>query len=439
MRKLTFNIIPNGRIRVHSWAWVAFSGLLIGLQMFWPSRAWTTLLASLGGAWLVAFFWTLILGRSLSIKREMRYGWAQVGDALQERYTVYNESVLPASWLEVYDHSTIPDYQTGRVISIAGREILSWQTEGICSRRGLFTLGPTSLLSGDPLGLCNVEIRLPDSSVLLVLPPMLPLPTIEIASGGLAGDGRFRQRSALESTVSVMTVREYVPGDPLHAIHWPTSAHRDGLFVRQFDHMPSADWWIFLDLDRTSQAGNGAKSTEEQGIILAASLAQKGLRQGKKVGLVTHGDDLTWLTPKCSPSQLMDILRALAVARTGNRSLADLLSEAYHTIRRGASVIVITSNSEASWIAPLLQMFRNGVIPSVLLLDPASFGSQASINEVEKILSNRGISHTLIPPELFDKPQAHPGKQGKWEWQVVAPGRVIPTHRPVKTAWRRLE
>ncbi len=430
--------IPNGRIYIHSWSWVVISVLLIGLQLAWPSRAWTTLLIIIGGTWLVSFLWTVFLGRGLSIKREMRYGWAQVGDALQERYTLYNDSRLPAPWLEVLDHSNIPDYQSGRVTSINGKEILSWKTRGICTRRGLYTLGPTSIRTGDPLGLCSVEIHQPDSTVLLVLPPVLPLPAIEIAAGGYAGEGRLRKSTALETTVSVDTIREYVFGDPLRAIHWPTSARREALFVRQFSHTPSADWWIFLDLDARVQAGSGFRSTEEHAIILAASLADWGIRQGKKVGFVAHGEQVTWLPPKHSSGQLMDIMRALAVARTGLHPIQDLLTEARHSIRLGASLITITSNPQTDWIAPLLQLVNNRIIPTALLFDPAAFGSGPSIKMVDGILTSRGISHAVIPPELFDRPEAHPGKQGQWEWKVVGPGKVVPVHRPAEADWRPL-
>jgi uncharacterized protein (DUF58 family) len=431
-------LTPRARIRVHSWSWVVVSVVLAGLQLFWPSRAWTTLLIILGGTWLVAFLWTLILSRGLSIQREMRFGWAQVGDALQERYTLYNDGPLPAPWLEVRDHSNIPDYQTGRVTSVHGREILGWRTEGICTRRGLYSLGPTSVRSGDPLGLCSLEIHQPDSAILLVLPPVLPLSVIEIAAGGLAGEGHFLRRTALETTVSVETVREYVHGDPMRAIHWPTSARRNALFVRQFDHNPTADWWIFLDLEGRVQGGSGSKSTEEHSIILAASLADRGIHQGIKVGLVTHGEGLTWLPPQRSSGQLMDIMRALAVVHPGERPLADLLTQARHSIRRGASLIVITPNVEAGWIAPLFQLVDNGIAPTVLLLDPASYGSTVSIKGVDGVLTDRGISHALIPPELFDRPEAHPGRQGRWEWEVVGPGKVVPVHRPARTNWRRL-
>jgi uncharacterized protein (DUF58 family) len=426
------------RIRIHSWSWVVVTILLVGLQLSRPNRAWTTLLIILGGTWLLAFLWTFALGRKLSIKREMRYGWAQVGDTLQERYTLYNDGRLPAPWLEVQDHSNMPDYQTGRVIGIKGTETLGWRTEGICTRRGLYTLGPTSLRSGDPFGLCSAEIHQPESAVLLVLPPVLPLPAIQIAAGRMSGEGHLLRRTALETTVSVETVREYVHGDPLRAIHWPTSVRRDELFVRQFDHMPAADWWIFLDLEGRVQAGSGSRSTEEHGIILAASLADRGIHQGVNVGLVTHGENLTWLPPQRSSSQLMDILHTLAVVHTGQRPLEDLLTQARHSIRRGASLIIITSCVDAFWIAPLLQLVDNGIAPTVLLLDPAAFGARDSIKGVGRVLADRGISHAVIPPELFDRPEAQPGKQGRWEWEVVAPGKVVAVHRPSRSTWRRL-
>src|SRR5512139_527585 len=149
----------RARIRVQSWTWLVVCMLLLALQLFFPARAWTTLLIMLGVTWLLALLWTLLLARRLFIRREMRYGWAQVGDTLQERYTLYNDGRLPAAWLEVQDHSNIPGYHTGHVTSVRGSEILGWRTEGICTRRGLFTLGPTSLRSGDPFGLFSAEIH----------------------------------------------------------------------------------------------------------------------------------------------------------------------------------------------------------------------------------------------------------------------------------------
>jgi len=184
---------PNSsfaKIHIHSRLWLVLSIVLVLLQLLWPDRVWTTLLIILAGSWLVSFLWALALARRLSLERSMRYGWAQVGDLLEERFTVTNDSRLPALWLEVDDHSDLPGYAAGRVTAIGANQSMQWKTQGTCLRRGLFNLGPTILRAGDPLGLCSLEILQPNRAILLVLPPVLPLPAIEIAAGGRAGDGR---------------------------------------------------------------------------------------------------------------------------------------------------------------------------------------------------------------------------------------------------------
>jgi uncharacterized protein (DUF58 family) len=432
---------PNtsfAKIRFNSRLWPILAILLALLQLIWPNRAWSTLFIILAGSWLLSFFWTLSLARRLFMDRKMRYGWAQVGDQLEERFTVINDSFLPALWLEVEDHSNLPDYAAGRVTSIGANQSMEWKTEGACTRRGLFNLGPTTLRSGDPLGLCSLELVHPNAAVLLVVPPVLPLPAIEIAAGGRAGEGRRPRRAALETTVSVETVREYATGDPLKSIHWPTTARRDALFVRQFEHMPSSDWWIFLDLERRVQAGSGFESTEEHGVILAASLAHRGLREGHSVGLVTCSPDLTWISPQHSSGHSMSILRALAIAKPGERPLSDLLEDAQKSVRHGASLIIITPNVQADWVAAMLQLVKIGITPTVLLLDPLTFGGTQSTAGAVTMLNEYGIAHNVIQSDLLNRPEAHPGQQGKWEWRVLGRGKAVAVRKPSDTGWRTL-
>ena len=430
--------LPPVKIRLQSLMWPLMAAALLFLELVWPHRAWMTMLIILGGSWLIGLFWTLALSRRLYLDREMRYGWAQVGDTLEERFTVINDSSLPGLWLEVEDRSSLPDYAAGRVISIGGGEEVEWRTSGVCTRRGLYTLGPTRIRSGDPLGIYSVEFNHPYSTVLLVLPPVLPLPDIEVAAGGRAGEGRRPRRTVLETTVSVDTVREYTPGDALKTIHWPTSARRNALYVRQFEHMPSSDWWIILDLEQRHQLGSGFDSTEEHGVILAASLADRGIRQGHTVGMIVGGQQLSWIPPRRSPGQLMDILRTLAVVHPGERPVGDLLEEAQRSIRRGASVVLITADQQGAWAAPLLQLMKNEIVPTVMLFDPGSFGGTDSSAGVLALMDDYGIAHSVIPREMLDRPEAHPGTQGKWEWRIVGRGKAVAVRKPADTGWRQL-
>lgn len=425
------------RLRLATPFWPVITALLLFLQLFWPARVWMTMLVILGGGWLTGFLWARSLQRGLHLRREMRYGWAQVGDRLEERFTVFNAGWAPALWLEVEDRSTLPHYEVGRVTAVGGYAQTQWKSAQVCTRRGLYILGPTVLHAADPLGMYAVAVHAPETAALLVLPPVFPLPAVHIAPGGQAGEGRRARRSALETTVSVETVREYAPADPLRVIHWPTSARRGSLYARQFDHTPASDWWIFLDLEEAVQAGSGDDSTTEHGIILAASLADLGLQRGHAVGLIACGQELVWLPPTHSSGQRMAILRTLAVVQNGQQPLSALLQQARTSLQRGASLILITPNVTADWLSPLIHLLRSAIAPTVFLLDPRSFGGEADANRALALLQDYQIPCTLVKQDLLNRFPA-PGQEGQWEWRVVGPGKAVPVRKPRDADWRRI-
>ena len=156
-------------------------GLLLLLQLLVPYKGWTILLVGLGGAWLLSYLWARSLARGLELGREMRYGWAQVGDQLQERFTLTNTGRVPAPWVAIVDHSSLPGYRASRVLGVGERAQVHWFEQGLCSRRGLYTLGPTSLQAGDPFGFYRIEIEYPTSVTMMVMPPVVHLPAIDIA------------------------------------------------------------------------------------------------------------------------------------------------------------------------------------------------------------------------------------------------------------------
>lgn len=428
---------PAASLRLNSPILPILAGALLAMQLLDGYRGWAILLVGLGGAWLISFFWARSLARSLHLKREMRFGWAQVGDRLEERFTVSNAGRFPALWIEVHDHSTLPDYRPGRVTGVGGLDQSFWRTEGICTRRGLFTLGPTTLRTADPFGFYSVEIKDPAAASLLILPPVIPLPFIEVAPGGRAGEGRPRP-DAHERTASASGVRAYVPGDSLRWIHWPTSARHDQLHVHLLDSTPSSDWWIFLDMDQRIQAGEGQASTEEHSVILAASLAEQGLRMGRAVGLVAAGQELVWLPPQSGRERRWEILRALALVNQGNTSLANLLAHTNPALERGASLVIITPNSNGDWLEALLSLTWRGAVPTVLLLDPVSFGGNGDVAKSTGILASMGISSHIIDRQLLDRPEARPGEAGQWEWRVTISGRAVAVKKPRDLSWKAL-
>lgn len=430
----------QARIRLNSKLLPVLTGIVLLMQLADPYKGWVILLISLGGVWLVSYLWTRGLAQHLQLTREMRFGWAQVGDQLEERFTLWNGNWLPALWVEILDHSDIPGYSASQATGVDSHSRIKWHTSGVCNRRGIFTLGPTSLCTGDPFGIYTLHLEYPAFTTLTVMPPIVPLPTIEVAPGGKTGEGRPRS-DAPERTVSSSTVREYGPGDSLHLIHWRTTARLGSPYIRVFDGTPAGDWWIILDMDRQVQIGQGWDATEEHGVILAASLADHGMRMHRAVGLVSNGNELVWLPPqegKGGSARRWEMMRALALISPGEHTLGELLERTRSSIGRRSSVVIITPNCKTDWVEALIPMLWRGIVATVLLLDPVSFGDSRSASPAMHALAQLGVSRYLITQDVLNRPEAHPGKAGKWEWRVLPTGRAVPIKRPSNTTWKEL-
>jgi len=431
------NLSQKPRIHLTSPLLPILVGVVLIMQLIDPYRGWVILLVAMGGAWLLSTLWIRSLARHLRLKREMRFGWAQVGDQLEERLTLDNNGWAPATWVEIVDHSTLPGHTISQVTGISGMNTTQWHTQGMCTRRGIFSLGPTGLRSADPFGIYTLEINDPATRTLMVMPPVVPLPAIEVAPGGRSGEGRPRQ-NAPERTVSSSSVREYFPGDSMRWIHWRTTARRNKPFVRIYDGTPAGDWRIILDLESSVQVGEGWDSTVEHSVILAASLADRGLRLRRAVGLAANGKNLVWMPPDDSPAHRWAILRALALAEPGGTSLGTLLRNMEKDIRSHTSIILITPSLSNDWIEALMPLMWRGVTPTVLLLDPASFGGQGDSRLMLGLLGGMGIAHYSITKDLIDLPQARPGQSGRWEWRISGRGKAVLVRKPGDMSWRGL-
>jgi uncharacterized protein (DUF58 family) len=430
--------------------------LVVLMEFIDPSPIWLGLTFILGGAWLVAYLWAKSLRNGLSVERDMRYGWSQVGDRIEERFVLKKSGILPAIWVELQDGSDLPGYElaghaTSRVTGVDGDGRNEWRTASVLTRRGQFRLGPTRLVAKDPFGIYQVETENPAQRTILVTPPVVPLPSIQITPGKRSGEGKS-QMYAPELTVSTATTRPYMLGDHIRWVHWPTTARRGELFVRLLDGAPVGNWHLFVDLNQEVQVGEGWNSSEEHAIILAASLVERGLRLRRPVGLVVNAEPFFWMPARRQAMQRLNLLRCLALVRPTSRPLKELLSHLGDKLPARSTLIVITADTSGGWVKELLQQQLRGIIPTVLLIDPVTYANspeEASGIRVDakavqpaaplaKMLTRMGIQHMIIQRELLDRPESRPGQEGQWEFRMSALGRAIPLRRPVDLSWKKL-
>ncbi len=388
-------------IKLHLNVWllpilVGITGILYLLTGF---RGWLIFFIGTAGAWLIATAWILSIRHNLVIERKVHLAWATVGESVPEQVKLINHGWLPVIWVEITDESQSLEKSVRLVSDVGQKSHRTRNLSHLFTRRGLYTLGPTRLRCGDPLGIYMLSMVERHTSTILITPPVLPLARLKIPTGGWSGDERHR-RGYIARNIHNASLRNYVAGDSLKLIHWRASAHFDDLIVRQLETATSRDWWIFVDLDDSVQAGIGERSTLELAIVLAASLAMRGLREHRKVGLVLAGPQYEHLEPINDPAQNWHILRALAVAHAGQNSLAELLLQ--NRYRQASTTILITPSTDPAWVASA-RLQHNGGSTLAILVDPADFGNPLDQGRVVSALTHSHIPYLRMPGSLLEE------------------------------------
>ena len=386
--------LPPGRtLRLRlRWPLYLLPYLLIS-QLLTPHPVFLVLSITLLTFYVLGYFWIHSLAASVDVTRA-RVGTILVaGDSLTEEFEIANHSRFPLVWAEFVDASDLPGYNPSRVVGVGAVSQVRWKTSVECERRGLYRLGPHRLHFADLFGFFTATVDFAESDVLLIYPRVVQLPAIAMPRGNAAGADR--RRRSMQGVQPAASVRDYQIGDSLRYIHWPTSAHRGDLTVKEMELEPSGDVWIVLDLDRTGHSGEGAESTLEYAVVVAASLAAALLDSGEQraVGLLaasgsssagsaaskptasgaaaenghlasrpvetggnddhstTDSDLVVLLPPQRGRAQLWRVLSALAPVELSDVSLAQLLRQSAPALGRRRSLVVITPKLEmGTWM-----------------------------------------------------------------------------------------
>ena len=368
------------------------------------------------GSLLIIIAWVLRMLSLNGIKlgRQARSLRASVGDIFEEHFEVSNASKLPKLWLEVSNESSIPNATGSRLITLLrARQKRSYTARTWITNRGGFQLGPTKITSGDPFGIFRVSRVFPASSTLMVLPMIFPVNQF-LSPPGLLPGGRAIRRKSMDITPHAAGVREYVTGDAMKRIHWPTSIRRDQLMVKEFEQDPQAEVWLFLDTYKSVHIEKASeeiispvddlillrrpkfklpRSTLEYSISITASLAHYFLEQRRSVGLVTSlGRSYKIIPAERSERQEAKILEALAFLQAESTfTLPSLVTAQLGQLPQGSSAILVTPMIWSELLLGVDSLQRRKLRPVVVLLMSQSFGSRTSNEDLAKSLAERNV------------------------------------------------
>ncbi|MBM3943652.1 MAG: DUF58 domain-containing protein [SAR202 cluster bacterium] len=379
---------------------VTFYTLGTGFEFFY--RLLYALLLLIG----IGFLWAWFNLRGLEVRLTRVTNRGQVGDYLEGQVEMINHFRMPKSWLEVTEVSDLPDYTTGRGVSMLRDQRRSWKTQTYLARRGVYQTGQMDVVSQDPFGMFRMRRRFLQPQPYTVYPAPQPLPDLDPWLASLPSESRAHRR-ANHVTPNFSSVREYSEGDTFKHIHWPYTARMNTLMVKEFDQGISAEAWLVLDLQRSVQAGaDPTDNTEETAVSIAASLIQRLTGLSMPVGLAATGAETHVIRPDSNPAQQGKLMETLAQASAQGRvSLERFIYELQPQFSRFNTVTVITSSGRTEWVTALSDLRRQGVKVAAVVIDPKSFGGSGAIepainalflNDIPVYLARQGQPHNEI-------------------------------------------
>ncbi len=183
------------------------------------------------------------------------------------------------------------------------------------TRRGVLELGPIRIDDVDALGLARRTHRVDTRVRLVVHPPIEPVPPIRVPAGDDPLLGQELKQSLGLSDEEFDGLRDYVPGDDLRKIHWPSSARADELQVRQFRPPRHGRLSVVIDTRPPSDDAFALDVTTS----IAGSIAAAVLDAGDATRVETTDGRMTPLVT--GRTQLDPVLEFLALLEGGSETI----------------------------------------------------------------------------------------------------------------------
>ena len=130
---------------------------------------------------------------------------------------------------------------------VSDGDTMAGRYEVISRPRGVYTVGPAKISIGDPLGFTV------SASTFGIANRLVVYPRIEEFSGVPTGRGQDQTISTSRASFwhsggeDFYTLREYQDGDDMRKVHWPSSARKDVLMVKQLEMPWQSRAFIVLD------------------------------------------------------------------------------------------------------------------------------------------------------------------------------------------------
>ena len=278
---------------------------------------------------------------------------------------VKNMGWLPRFMVELVDHLPFVgaadgpvsqgEKTLGVVAYVPGGGARRFEVPLVCEKRGLYQLGPVGLASSFPLGLTEARQKRNNGvQTLTIYPAVFPIMALPLrgAPSQIHRGGFLLPEGA--GTAEFSGLREYRRGDNPRHVHWPTTARRNELMIKEFEPLASACLYFALDLSADANIGQGRLSSFEYAVRIAASMAQHASNNAIPSRLIAHGEHSLYLPAGTGTAHYQGMLDQLAVIdANGTVPYAQVLENVAMTCQRGETVVAFLSEPESRSVVTL--------------------------------------------------------------------------------------
>jgi uncharacterized protein (DUF58 family) len=228
------------------------------------------------------------------------------------------------------------------------------------SERGTYDIGPVEIPRADPFGLCRTVLRMGGPQRISVHPRLFalrPLPTG--MSRNLEGPS---SDTSPQGSVTFHRLREYVVGDDLRSVHWPSTARHGQLVVRHNVDTAQPYTVVLLDLD----SDRYSPETFEEAVDAAASVAVSMSAGRAPVQLRTTAGTRLGGSAYRDPAAIVDFLTDVVPDASGSLE-AQLIR--LRRDRGGTALVVITGHLDSEnlpTVASLRRRFDRVILVSLV-------------------------------------------------------------------------
>jgi uncharacterized protein (DUF58 family) len=242
--------------------------------------------------------------------------------------------------------------------------------------RGRFPISDAQLVLGEPLGLEAVSVPLLGApGGIVVHPRLVELEAVFSEAGRRGADGR-RLLLRRPSGFDFHSVREYEQGESLRRVHWPTTARRGRLMVKELDDAPRDAAVVLLDCDRAGSVGDPPDSSFDMAARAAGSVLKLYAARGRRSTLVTTGTNAAVVEVCSLEGDFRAALETLAATEPdAPYALSRVLGNEQAPATRAGELVVVTATLEEAALHALLAAASRRLV-SVVWVDAPSYAGR---------------------------------------------------------------